>query len=85
MSEAIQDYNNWMPKTIGERVDKIQHVHSHANIQNMNTFQVNRFGNMVKRYGGNLRTYTNVSNAISQTFYVVTTGIYEGKKGTDPL
>lgn len=85
MSESILEYSAWMPKTIGERVERIGHIHSHAVIQNMNTFQVNRLGNMVKRYGGNLRIYTKVSNAISETFDLITTNIYEGKKGTDLL
>ena len=83
MSESTQEYTNWIPKTISDRAEKIAHIHNHAIIQNMNTFQVNLLGNMVKRYGGNLRTYTKVSNAISETFDVLTTNIYAGKKGTD--
>lgn len=78
--------NEWtVPATIGERADKIGRIYQHSFSQLRNTFQINRLGNMVKQYGGNLAVYTRASNNLRADFDAITANIYEGKNGSDLL
>ena len=79
------EWDTQIPKTIAERVVKIASVYTHAKIQLKHTFELNRYGNMVERYGRNLPAYTRALNNFSADFDNITTGIYEGKKGSDLL
>lgn len=81
----MSEWDSQIPKTIAERADKLSRVHQHASSQLIKTFQINRWGSMVERYGGNLRTYMRAWLFLSEDFDRLTTNIYEGKKGSDLL
>lgn len=83
--EEVDMYDNAMPKTIGERVEKLARIFAAAQNQLRATDQVNHYGNMVKRYAGNLRRHTKARNALYASTEIIYRGIYEDKPASAPL